>query len=120
MLACSVTTAGDLVNKPLSYAVQLVQNAIKMVDEEFIRSAIDHLEVNKEKPSLSSTFFITAWTRLAFNKTNFGWGEPAQSGCVTLPEKEVASIVAGSGKGTTVLLGLPVNAMKSFQELMQI
>lgn len=120
VLACSVTTAGDLVNKPLSCAVQLVQNAIKTVDEEFIRSAIDHLEVNKEKPSLSGTFLITTWTRLAFNKTDFGWGEPTQSGCVTLPEKEVALFLAGSGKGTTVLLGLPVNAMKSFQELMQI
>ncbi|KAK1396144.1 FACT [Heracleum sosnowskyi] len=113
VLACSVTTAGDLVNKPLSYAVQLVQNAIKMVNEEFIRSAIEYREVDKEKPSLSGTFMITAWTRLAFNKTDFGWGEPTQSGCVTLPEKEVALFLAGSGNGTTALLGLPVNAMKS-------
>ncbi|WOH02639.1 hypothetical protein DCAR_0522028 [Daucus carota subsp. sativus] len=120
VLACSVSNAGDLVNKPLSYAVHLVQNAIKMVDDEFIRSAIDYLEVKKEKPSLSGTFLITTWTRLAFNTTDFGWGEPTQSGCVTLPEKEVALFLAGGGNGTTVLTGLPVNAMKSFQELMQI
>lgn len=123
VLACCVCNAGDLMEKPLSYAVQLVQNTINMVDDEFIRSKIDYLEITREEFSYSTTLLVSSWTRLAFNVMDFGWGKPTQSGCVTLPEKEVAFFFSGAGKsktGTTILLGLPVSAMRSFQELIHI
>lgn len=124
VLTCCVCNAGELVEKPLGFAVEMVQNAIKMVDEEFIRSTIDYLEVNRGRPSLSATLVVTSWTRLAFNTTDFGWGPPEQTGCVTLPEKEVALFLSGgknkAGSSTTLLLGLPVTAMQHFQEFMQI
>ncbi|KAK1405532.1 omega-hydroxypalmitate O-feruloyl transferase-like [Heracleum sosnowskyi] len=123
VLTCCVCNAGDLMQRPLSYAVQLVQDTINTVDDEFIRSKIDYLEITREKFSYSTTLLVSSWTRLAFKAMDFGWGEPMQSGCVTLPEKEVAFFFSGAGKsktGTTVLLGLPVTAMKSFQELIRI
>lgn len=123
VLTCCVCNAGDLMQRPLSYAVLLVQDTINTVDDEFIRSKIDYLETTREKFSYSTTLLVSSWTRLAFKTMDFGWGEPTQSGCVTLPEKEVAFFFTGAGKsktGTTVLLGLPVSAMKSFQELIRI
>lgn len=123
VLTSCVCNAGDLMQKPLSYAVQLVQDTINTVDDEFIRSKIDYLEVTREKFPGSTTLLVCSWTRLAFKAMDFGWGEPTQSGCITLPEKEAAILFPGAGKsrnGTTVLLGLPVSAMKSFQELIQV
>ncbi|KAK6918730.1 hypothetical protein RJ641_017152 [Dillenia turbinata] len=121
VLACCLCTAGELVEKPLSFAVEQVQNAIKLVTEDFIRSAIDYFEVTRARPSLTATLLVTSWTRLSFNDIDFGWGEPSQSGCGTLPEKEVALFLpTGKDKTTTMLLGLPVTAMKSFQELIQV
>ncbi|KAK6919219.1 hypothetical protein RJ641_015123 [Dillenia turbinata] len=121
VLACCLCTAGELVEKPLSFAVEQVQNSIKMVTEDFIRSAIDYFEVTRARPSLTATLLVTSWTRLSFNSIDFGWGKPSQSGCGTLPEREVALFLpTGKDKTTTMLLGLPVTAMKSFQELIQV
>ena len=118
VLTCCLCKVGELVQKPFSHVVGLVQDAIKMVDEDFIRSTIDYFEVTRARPSLTATLLITSWTRLSFNSTNFGWGDPSQSGCVTLPEKEVVLFLSkGREKGTTLLLGLPLTAMKTFQEL---
>ncbi|KAF8409722.1 hypothetical protein HHK36_005801 [Tetracentron sinense] len=123
ILTCCLCSAGELMEKPLSFAVKLVQDAIKVVTEDYIRSTIDCFEVTRARPTLTATLLITSWTRLAFNTTDFGWGEPAQSGAVTLPEKEVVLFLSHGEekkKNTGLLLGLPVTAMKTFQELMQV
>ncbi|KAA8526616.1 hypothetical protein F0562_008181 [Nyssa sinensis] len=121
VLTCCLCSAGELLAKPLSFAVEQVQNSIKVVTESFIRSTIDYFEVTRARPSLTATLLVTSWTRLSFDTTDFGWGEPTQSGCVTLPEKEVALFLSnGKEKGTTLLLGLPVTAMKTFEELIQV
>ncbi|GFZ05215.1 HXXXD-type acyl-transferase family protein [Actinidia rufa] len=122
VLACCLSTAGELTEKPLSFALELVQNAIKIVTEDFIRSAIDYFEVTRARPSLTATLLVTSWTRLSFDITDFGWGKPVQSGSTNLPEKEVALLISnGKEKKTTILLvGLPVSAMKTFQEMMRV
>ncbi|XP_052177348.1 omega-hydroxypalmitate O-feruloyl transferase-like isoform X2 [Diospyros lotus] len=121
VLTCCLCTAGELTEKPLSFAVELVQNAIKIVKEDFIRSTIDYFEVTRARPSLTATLLVTSWTRLSFDTTDFGWGEPVQTGCANLPEKEVALLLSSrKDKDTTLLLGLPASAMKTFQEFMQV
>ncbi|CAL5393638.1 hypothetical protein CsSME_00018719 [Camellia sinensis var. sinensis] len=122
VLTCCICNASELIEKPLSFAVEHVQNAIKMVTEGFIRSAIDYFEVTRARPSLTATLLVTSWTRLDFDTTDFGWGEAVQSGCVNLPEKEVVLLLCNGRdtKITTLLLGLPITAMKTFQELMQV
>ncbi|KAK0589665.1 hypothetical protein LWI29_017027 [Acer saccharum] len=108
--------------KPLSFAVGQVQEAIKMVDDGYMRSAIDYFELTRVRPSLASTLLITTWSRLSFHTTDFGWGEPVLSGPVALPEKEVILFLSHGKerRSINVLLGLPDSAMKIFQDLMQI
>ncbi|XAR68259.1 Omega-hydroxypalmitate O-feruloyl transferase [Bertholletia excelsa] len=121
VLTCALCTAGELTEKPLSFAVELVKDAIETVTNDFIWSAIDYFETTRARPSLMATLLVTSWTRLGFKTANFGWGTPVQTGCVNLPEKEVALLLpCEEEKSTIVLLGLPASAMKSFQELMQI
>lgn len=122
VLTNALCSAGDLSKNPLSYAVGLVQEAVQMVTDSYMRSAIDYFEVTRARPSLAATLLITAWSRLAFNTINFGWGEPIFSGPVALPEKEVILFLSHGKdrKSINVLLGLPASAMKKFEELVQI
>ena len=122
VLTNSICQAGEILEKPLSFAVGLVQDAIKMVNDSYMRSAIDYFEVTRARPSLASTLLITTWSRLSFHTTDFGWGEPVLSGPVALPEKEVILFLSHGKerKNINVLLGLPAPAMKTFQELMHI
>ncbi|GMJ09431.1 hydroxycinnamoyl- CoA:omega-hydroxyacid O-hydroxycinnamoyltransferase [Hibiscus trionum] len=119
-LTNSICEAGELLEKPFSHAVGLIQKAIKMVTDGYMRSAIDYFEVTRGRPSLSSTLLITAWSRLSFHTTDFGWGEPVLSGPVVLPEKEVILFLSHGKerRSINVLLGLPASAMKLFQEQM--
>lgn len=122
VLTNSVCQAGQLSEKPLSFAVQQIKDAIKMVTDSYMRSAIDYFEVTRARPSLACTLLITTWSRLSFHTTDFGWGEPVLSGPVSLPEKEVILFLSHGTerKNINVLLGLPAPAMKIFQESVQI
>lgn len=122
VLTNSLCNAGDLLENPMSFAVKLVQDAVKMVTDSYMRSAIDYFETTRARPSLAATLLITTWSRLSFHTTDFGWGEPVLSGPVALPEKEVILFLSHGKerKSINVLLGLPEPAMKTFEELMQI
>ncbi|WCJ40173.1 HXXXD-type acyl-transferase family protein [Euphorbia peplus] len=122
VLTNAICTAGELLEKPLSFSVGQVQEAIKIVSDSYMRSAIDYFETTRARPSLTSTLLITTWSRLSFYTTDFGWGEPVLSGPVALPEKEVILFLSHGEerKSINVLLGLPASAMNTFQELIQI
>ncbi|EXB25275.1 Omega-hydroxypalmitate O-feruloyl transferase [Morus notabilis] len=122
VLTNSLCRAGELVENPLSYAVELVQKAVNMVNDSYMRSAIDYFEITRARPSLAATLVITTWSRLSFHTTDFGWGEPRLSGPVALPEKEVILFLSHGKerKSINVLLGLPESAMKIFENLMGI
>lgn len=122
VLTNSLCSAGELLENPPSFTVGLVQKAVKMVTDDYMRSAIDYFEKTRARPSLAATLLITTWSRLSFHTTDFGWGEPLFSGPVALPEKEVILFLSHGKerKSINVLLGLPASAMKTFEELMQI
>ncbi|KAI3671449.1 hypothetical protein L1987_87187 [Smallanthus sonchifolius] len=122
VLTNAICTAGEQIGNPLSFTVKLVHNAVKIVTDGYMRSAIDYFEVTRARPSLASTLLITTWSKLSFHTTDFGWGEPVMSGPVALPEKEVILFLSHGKerKSVNVLLGLPVSAMKTFEELMQL
>ncbi|KAK9090067.1 hypothetical protein Sjap_023244 [Stephania japonica] len=122
VLTNSLCNAGEVLENPLSFTVGLVQKAVQMVTDSYMRSAIDYFEVTRARPSLAATLLITTWSRLSFHITDFGWGEPLLSGPVTLPEKEVILFLSHGKerKSINVLLGLPASSMKIFEELMEI
>ncbi|XP_031104593.1 omega-hydroxypalmitate O-feruloyl transferase [Ipomoea triloba] len=120
VLTNSLSSAGELEEKPLSFAVNLVQEAVNMVSDAYMRSAVDYFEVSRARPSLTATLLITTWSRLSFHTTDFGWGDPIVSGPVALPEKEVILFLSHGNerKSINVLLGLPASAMNTFERLM--
>ncbi|XP_074294826.1 omega-hydroxypalmitate O-feruloyl transferase-like [Silene latifolia] len=120
ILTNAVCPAGDLIENPLSNGVRLVQEAIKVVTDSYMRSAIDYFETTRARTALSSALLITTWSRLGFHTTDFGWGEPVVSGPVEWPVKEVILFLSHGKERRSInmLLGLPVSAMKNFEDEM--
>lgn len=122
VLTNSICSAGEQIESPLSFSVKLVHDAVKLITDGYMRSAIDYFEVSRARPSLASTLLITTWSKLSFHANDFGWGEPIMSGPVALPEKEVILFLSHGEerKSVNVLLGLPVSAMETFEELVKV
>lgn len=122
VLSNAMCKASELLKNPLSFSVGLIERAIEMVTDEYMRSAIDYFEVQRSKPSLTATLLITTWTRLSFHEADFGWGKPKCFCPVTLPEKEVVLFLphGENNKSVNVLLGLPASVMKRFEMLLEI
>uniref|UniRef100_A0A1J3K9E6 Omega-hydroxypalmitate O-feruloyl transferase n=2 Tax=Noccaea caerulescens TaxID=107243 RepID=A0A1J3K9E6_NOCCA len=117
-----VTSSGELVGNNLSHAAGLVKRVVDLVTDGFLRSAMDYLELNRTRPSLTATLLITSWSKLTLHKLDFGWGEPVFSGPVGLPGREVILFLPGGEdmKSINVFLGLPASAIEVFEELMKI
>ncbi|XP_042484458.1 omega-hydroxypalmitate O-feruloyl transferase-like [Macadamia integrifolia] len=114
-------SAGELTSKPLSFAVQMVQDSIKLVTEDYVRSAIDHYEVNRKNPMATYTLFLSTWSKLDFLTTDFGWGKPNQvmlgnpgpNLCFILPQEE-------GKKDVDILVVMKESLMNTFEDVIQL
>jgi len=121
-LACARTTAEELANKPLSFAVKLINEAKMAVNDEYIRSVIDFMEL-KGRPhcTVVDTFFVSDITKIGFRDVNFGWGRAvyAVPGGVGVVPGLINFLFSHSNKsgveGIVVPICLPSAAMRRFQ-----
>ena len=96
----AVAAADDVAHKPLSYCVERIRDAITRVTDDYIRSAIDWLEVNRGLPAIAGGgFFVSAWWKLPFHELDFGYGRPIYGGPVASPMEEFVLLLHG---GTAV------------------
>ncbi|KAF7848201.1 hypothetical protein BT93_L2200 [Corymbia citriodora subsp. variegata] len=116
-----IVCAGELTRKPFSFAVRTVQEALRCVTESYIRSAIDHVELNRVMVDYEgNTCCITKWSRLPLYETDFGFGRPFQVAPTTVCHNLV--VVASQSKQSdnlVVSLGLPRDTMDVFSKLIQ-
>ncbi|KAF7848205.1 hypothetical protein BT93_L2197 [Corymbia citriodora subsp. variegata] len=119
--SCAECSAGELTGKPFSFAVRTVQEALRCVTESYIRSAIDHIELNRVVVDHEgNTCCITKWSRLPFYETDFGFGRPFQVAPTTVCHNLI--VVASQSKESdnlVVSLGLPHDTMDVFSKLIQ-
>lgn len=109
VLTTAIATAGELIVNPLSFAVKLVQDAIAMITDEYMRSALDFFEVTRARPALVATLLVTTWLRLPFHTVDFGWGQPVCTSPACLPDREVV-LFTSCGKdrrSVNILLAMP-------------
>ena len=108
---CANTTAEELANKPLSYAVQLIDKAKKVVNNEYMLSMIDFMEI-KGRPRVIvvvESFVVSNVTKLVFGDVDFGWGKamyggPAKGGMGVVPEISTFLIPCRNSDGTEGIL----------------
>ncbi|XP_015898207.1 omega-hydroxypalmitate O-feruloyl transferase [Ziziphus jujuba] len=126
-VACATSTVSELVHGCLSDTTRLVREARLGVSEEYLRSTVDYVEVDRpRKLEFGGKLTITQWTRFSiYESADFGWGRPAYAGpidltptpqvCVFLPEGEADHI---GSEAMVVCICLPESATKKFTELL--
>ncbi|KAI3947053.1 hypothetical protein MKW92_039558 [Papaver armeniacum] len=83
--------SGDIVSKPLSYAVNIIHETIKTLgNNEYLRSAIDYLELHpdfsifKGGGPQSCNIRNVSWLKMPIYGADFGWGKPLYVGLGTV------------------------------------
>ncbi|KAK1411859.1 hypothetical protein QVD17_32662 [Tagetes erecta] len=128
VIPCAISTAEDLCNKPLGYALELVKKAKDSVTEEYVRSTADLMSI-KGRPHYitTSSYIVSDHTRFRFNKLNFGWGEPIYSGYpiddIQFPGVYNDYMYSTNDKGEPgieVIIGMPIPSMEKFVKELNI
>lgn len=123
-VACAVSKVSELVKGSLSETTSLVRQARLGISEEYLRSTVDYVEVNRPtRLEFGGKLTITQWTRFSiYESADFGWGRPVYAGpiditptpqvCVLLPEGNA------NASGTMIVcICLPKEASDRFREL---
>ncbi|KAL7152624.1 hypothetical protein ABFS83_04G110500 [Erythranthe nasuta] len=87
--AAAVATGGEIGSNGVGFAAGKIRGAIARMDDEYLRSAIDYLEMKSdvigsialnENTYKSPNLGIISWIRLPIYGADFGWGEPVYMG----------------------------------------
>lgn len=124
-VACATSTVIGLLNRPLVDTTRRVQEARVAVSEEYLRSTIDYVEVNRPKRlEFGGKLTITQWTRFSlYESADFGWGRPIYAGPIDLtPTPQVCVFLPTGGEDSDgamlVCICLPESACHKFRELL--
>lgn len=82
--ATPIAKSGDLTSGSLLNTAKLIHTTLSKMDNDYLRSAIDYLELQPDLSALirgpgyitSPNLNINAWTRLPVYDADFGWGRP--------------------------------------------
>ncbi|KAK6143596.1 hypothetical protein DH2020_023944 [Rehmannia glutinosa] len=113
---CSKASAKykEIKNWPFSEMVKVVSEGPARVTDEYVKSVIDWLEINKEF-SLRD-YVLTSWLRvMRFDEVVYPWGKPLYSGPVVNHRKDICCVLPDTDRGINVLVSLPAKEMESFQ-----
>ncbi|XP_058737757.1 spermidine hydroxycinnamoyl transferase-like [Vicia villosa] len=107
----NVCSFDDVVHEPLRYVVGRVREAIEKMNDEYVRSALDYVENQKDMSLLRDRFYnfarrngqlggdpnlyVVGWTNFGFHESDFGWGKP---------DSLVTGIVDSGGIGKAFVL----------------
>ncbi|XP_049413412.1 shikimate O-hydroxycinnamoyltransferase-like [Solanum stenotomum] len=86
--ATPIAKSCELQSEPLKNSVKRIHNELIKMDDNYLRSALDYLELQPDLSTLirGPTYFaspnlnINSWTRLPVHECDFGWGRPIHMG----------------------------------------
>ncbi|KAK1411044.1 hypothetical protein QVD17_37588 [Tagetes erecta] len=121
--ATAIAPAGEIQTKPIWYAASKIREATTIMNNDYLRSAIDYLEQNNfQKGHVSYEYTnvrVVSWTRLPFHEIDFGWGQPVFMGRTGIPAVGRCYVLPSPKKdgSVSVIIGLEVEQMKLFSNL---
>ncbi|XP_048140298.1 omega-hydroxypalmitate O-feruloyl transferase-like [Rhodamnia argentea] len=118
--ACCLCTVGELIDEPFSFTAGRIREAIERVNEDYVRSWIDSLDVHQFNLLSLTSLVLVSWQRFDYGSTDFGWGKPRTFGTGDLPTGCLFMADGRERKGIVVVLGLPLSAMDTFEKLVQL
>ncbi|KAL6195085.1 hypothetical protein ACLB2K_030706 [Fragaria x ananassa] len=113
--------AGDLMSKPISYAASCIHKALVRMDDEYLRSALDYLDLQQSHHHLSSlarsahyykspNLGITSWVTLPIYDADFGWGRPVFMGRAELSLEGKAYMVSSASDDGSFSLAISLQS----------
>ncbi|KAK8581326.1 hypothetical protein V6N12_071555 [Hibiscus sabdariffa] len=125
--ATPIAVAGDLMLKPTWYAASRIHDALVRMDDDYLRSALDFLELQPDLTALvrgAHTFKcpnlgITSWVRLPIHDADFGWGRPIFMGPGGIPYEGLSFVLPSPNNdgSLSVAISLQTEHMKVFEKL---
>lgn len=128
--ATPIADAGEITGADdgLEMAASRIQSALTRMDNEYLRSALDYLELQPDLSKLvrgAHTFRcpnigITSWTRLPIHDADFGWGRPIFMGPGGIPYEGLSFILPSTeGDGSlSIAISLQAEHMLRFKKLL--
>ncbi|KAG9139448.1 hypothetical protein Leryth_020695 [Lithospermum erythrorhizon] len=123
-----LSTAGELGENDLAYAVDIISRIKSQVTKEYIQSVADFMVLKGRPPfSYARTYMVSDSTKTGFENVDFGWGKPVYGGvaeadivpgvgCLYIPIERKNN----SGKGILVPVTLHPSAMERFEKELRI
>lgn len=126
--ATPVAVAGDLKSKPIWYAASKIHDQLALMDNDYLRSALDYLEMQPDLKALvrgAHTFKcpnlgITSWSRLPIHDADFGWGRPIFMGPGGIAYEGLSFILPSptNDGSQSVAISLQAEHMKLFKKFL--
>lgn len=125
--ATAIAVAGDLRSNPTWYAAGRIHDALVRMDNDYLRSAIDYLELQPDLTPLvrgahtyrCPNLGITSWVRLPIHDANFGWGRPIFMGPGVILYEGLSYVLPSPNNdgSLSVAICLQTEHMKLFEKL---
>ncbi|GFQ04539.1 omega-hydroxypalmitate o-feruloyl transferase [Phtheirospermum japonicum] len=112
LVAYASAKCGDIEKLPFGEVVKMVSEGPGRVTDEYARSVIDWLEINRGLPC--GEYMVSSWLRLGFEQVVYPWGKPVHSGPVVNHRKDICWIFP-TADGVNALVSLPAEEMKRFE-----
>ncbi|KAI4356380.1 hypothetical protein L6164_000407 [Bauhinia variegata] len=115
----ALATVKELMELEDACHIRKVQEGIERLDDEYVRSGIDWLEVNRGVPCREDCFSLVAWWRLGLEEQVFAWGRLKCATPIELKPGLVLLLPGPAGEGgLSICLDLPEDQMQKFCRIM--
>ncbi|MED6108992.1 hypothetical protein PIB30_029333 [Stylosanthes scabra] len=112
-------TVKELMESEHGYGIKKVQEGIERLDDEYIKSGIDWLELNKGMPYWEDSFSLVSWLKLGLEDQTFAWGQLKCSTPLTVKPCLIILLPGPPGDGgINISLDLPQDQMYVFSRIM--
>lgn len=107
---------GDIEKWPFSTVVEMVAEGVTRVTDEYVRSAIDWLEINGGMMIPRGDCILSSWVRLGYDRVVFPWGKPLCCSPVVNNLERIFWVFPDiDDDGVNVLVQRPAPEMERFQ-----
>ncbi|KAL3365534.1 hypothetical protein AABB24_010582, partial [Solanum stoloniferum] len=118
VLGCAQSSARDLVEKGLGYAVGLVKRAKERVDDEYVREVVESVSSNGTSPDSVGVLIMSQWSKLGLEKVDIGMGRPVEVGPVCCDRYCILLPVYDQKDSVKVNVAVPTSAIDKYLYLL--
>lgn len=129
-----IRSFNDLICKPLGDAVEDVHKALERVTEEYVMSALDYIDREKDMDLLRYNFhypaksvckgqykgnpnlFVVSWMNFSYKGADFGLGEPVYCGPGYMDSEGKAFVMNNNGGDIVVAISLEASCMDKLRK----